>query len=129
MIYPSGLILVLVLVLSLVHVLILQVLKKFVGKDTNTMLVALASQCITGDTAVTVTITSSNPSLSAGAGAGADVLRDRGQEMGIEQLLGGGDWQQEPQGDLPPSYFLILLLYLQTLLLLNAPPSLIWLLS
>ena len=90
MIYPSGLILVLVLVLSLVHVLILQVLKKFVGKDTNTMLVALASQCITGDTAVTVTITSSNPSLSAGAGAGADVLRDRGQEMGIEQLLGGG---------------------------------------
>ena len=126
MIYPSGLILVLVLVLSLVHVLILQVLKKFVGKDTNTMLVALASQCITGDTAVTVTITSSNPSLSAGAGA--DVLRDRGQEMGIEQLL-GGDWQQEPQGDLPPSYFLILLLYLQTLLLLNAPPSLIWLLS
>ena len=87
MIYPSGLILVLVLVLSLVHVLILQVLKKFVGKDTNTMLVALASQCITGDTAVTVTITSSNPSLSAGAGA--DVLRDRGQEMGIEQLLGG----------------------------------------
>ena len=127
MIYPSGLILVLVLVLSLVHVLILQVLKKFVGKDTNTMLVALASQCITGDTAVTVTITSSNPSLSAGAGA--DVLRDRGQEMGIEQLLGGGDWQQEPQGDLPPSYFLILLLYLQTLLLLNAPPSLIWLLS
>ena len=97
MIYPSGLILVLVLVLSLVHVLILQVLKKFVGKDTNTMLVALAAQCITGDTAVTVTITSSNPSLSAGAGAWADVLRDRGQEMGIEQLLGGGIGNKNPK--------------------------------
>ena len=48
--------------------------------------------------------------------------------MGIERLLGeGGGLATRTQGDLPPVYFLILLLYLETLLLLDAPPSVVWL--
>ena len=55
----------------------------FVAKDTNLMLMVLAAQCITGNTAKTVT--SSNPSLSAVA----DVLQDRGPGEGHQAAAGG----------------------------------------